>query len=375
MMPRKDWDTFNDDWAMHDFLRGAQRGNLYPLTIAKRYGSFGNTADFVRKSQMANYEGFRAMYEGRFASLFNPVTGILTWMSNPAQNSFVWQIYSHDLEPNSSLFGTMKACEPIHIQMNQTNWHMVIVNSTPNSLDNATAKIAVYNLDSSLAYTTSMPVTAKPDSATDLGEIAFPKTISTVHFVKLTLLDHKGHTLSDNFYWRTSAPPAPLPTFGRRPPTQPGVTAPAPTLAQIAAYQALMNAPPTPEAIWESAGDDFSDLNTMPTVGLGIDAHQTFISANKMLVTVQVTNNTKTIALMAHLQLRKSKTQERVLPVFYSDNFFSLVPGESKSINIEAQTSDLGNGTPEIAVDGWNVEAGNSTGDVKAITNSNMALR
>jgi len=34
--------------------------------------------------------------------------------------SFVWQIYSHDLEPNSSLFACMKACEPVHIQMIRT---------------------------------------------------------------------------------------------------------------------------------------------------------------------------------------------------------------------------------------------------------------
>ena len=44
------------------------------------------------------------MYEGRNAKLFNPVTGIITWMSHPAQPSFVWQLYHYDLEPNSSLF-------------------------------------------------------------------------------------------------------------------------------------------------------------------------------------------------------------------------------------------------------------------------------
>ena len=67
--------------------------------IAERYGPIANLPDFVRKAQLANYEAFRAMYEGRLAKLFNPCTGVLTWMSNPAQPSFVWQIYSYDLEP------------------------------------------------------------------------------------------------------------------------------------------------------------------------------------------------------------------------------------------------------------------------------------
>src|SRR5271154_1783128 len=93
MMPQKDWETINDDWAEHDLAKGAQQGDLYPGEIAARYGKIANLADFVRKAQLANYEAFRAMYEGRNAQLFHPTTGILTWMSHPAQPSFVWQLY------------------------------------------------------------------------------------------------------------------------------------------------------------------------------------------------------------------------------------------------------------------------------------------
>jgi beta-galactosidase/beta-glucuronidase len=85
MMPEKDWETINDDWAEHDFAKGAQQGDKYPGMIAARYGKVANLADFVRKAQLANYEAFRAMYEGRNAKLFAPTTGIMTWMSNPAQ--------------------------------------------------------------------------------------------------------------------------------------------------------------------------------------------------------------------------------------------------------------------------------------------------
>ena len=104
MMPGKDWEVINDDWAEHDFCAGAQQGDRYPEIISSRYGYPANLADFVRKAQLANYEAFRAMYEGRFAKLFRPETGVITWMSSPAQPSFVWQLYSHDLEPNASLY-------------------------------------------------------------------------------------------------------------------------------------------------------------------------------------------------------------------------------------------------------------------------------
>jgi len=44
-----------------------------------------------------------------------------------------------------------------------------------------------------------------------------------------------------------------------------------------------------------------------------------------------------------------------VLPVYYSDNYISLLPGESRTIAIEAGLPDLGGGSPLIVVDGWNV--------------------
>ena len=82
MMPKKDWESINDDWAEHDFAKG-NSGSAISIRrlIAARYGKFANLADFVRKAQLANYEAFRAMYEGRNAQLFHPTTAILTWMS------------------------------------------------------------------------------------------------------------------------------------------------------------------------------------------------------------------------------------------------------------------------------------------------------
>ena len=29
------------------------------------------------------------------------------------------------------LFAARKACEPVHIQMNQSDWHLMVVNNTP----------------------------------------------------------------------------------------------------------------------------------------------------------------------------------------------------------------------------------------------------
>jgi hypothetical protein len=309
MMPAKDWETINDDWAEHDFCAGAQAGDRYPEMIASRYGPPASLADFVRKSQLANYECFRAIYEGRFAKLFRPATGVITWMSNPAQPSFVWQLYSHDLEPNSSLYGTRKACEPVHIQMNQNDWHVMVINNTPKALNGVKAKTAIYNLDGSLKHSHVTVLDAAPSAATDAGKVAFPEGLSAVHFIKLELRDAEGRLLSDNFYWRAA---------------------------------------PEHE-------DDFTALNTLPLAHVRVLARR-HDDAGKCRLEVSVLNTEKVVALMTHLQLRKAGSGQRVLPVFYSDNYFSLLPGEKKQLTVEAAAADLEGDAPLLAVDGWNVE-------------------
>lgn len=308
MLPSKDWEVINDDWAEHDFCGGAQQGDRYPEILSSRYGYPANLADFVRKAQLMNYECCRAMYEGRFANLFKPETGVITWMSHPAQPSFVWQLYSHDLEPNSSLYATRKACEPVHVQMNQNNWHVMVINNQPQPLTDAKLTTTVYNLDGGVQHRQTQTLAAAPSAATDAGAIAFPGKLSAVHFVKLELRDSRNRLVSDNLYWRA-----------------------------------------TPDR-----EDDFQALNALPKVALEIQAkrHDT---AGKCLLDVSVRNPAKSIALLAHLQLRKERSGERVLPVFYSDNYLSLLPGESKSLTVEAPSSSLGGDAPVLAVDGWNV--------------------
>jgi hypothetical protein len=307
-MPEKDWESINDDWAEHDLARGASAGEGIRKTIENRYGDIKNLADFVRKAQLLNYETFRAIYEGREARMFHPSTGVIIWMSNPAQPSFVWQIYHHDLEPNASLFAVKKACEPVHIQLNEKTGNLMVINNHPETLTDAKAHVAIYNLDGSVAFEQDVAVNAAPSAATDLGPVALPDNLSSVYFIKLELLDVNGKLLSDNFYWQA-----------------------------LAAHQ-----------------DDLRDLNQLPTVTL--DTKIARHDANgKCLLEVTLHNPASQIALMTHLQLRRQNSGERVLPVYYTDNYISLVPNETKIITIETALAALERETPLVVIDGWNI--------------------
>ncbi len=309
MMPEKDWETINDDWAEHDLAKGAQHGDTYPYVLAGRYGRIVNLADFVRKAQLMNYEAYRAMYEGRNAKLFHPYTGVITWMSHPAQPSFVWQLYHYDLEPNASLFAVKSAAELVHIQLNEADNTVQVINNQPQPIAGATAHVQISDLRGKTTSEHDYSVNAPADTATTLGEVTPSDAYPGVYFVRLELRGSDGGILSRNLYWKSSP----------------------------------------------SHGEDLSPLNSLPVVQLTgqVVRHD---ANGRVLLDVTLSNPAKTMALMAHLQLRRKGTGERVLPVFASDNYISLAPGESRTVTLDAALGDLKGDTPLITLDGWNVD-------------------
>ncbi|MHB1938804.1 MAG: glycosyl hydrolase 2 galactose-binding domain-containing protein [Acidobacteriaceae bacterium] len=320
MMPKKDWEIIDDDWAQHDLAKGAQHGDTYPYVLAGRYGRVVNLADFARKAQMMNYEAFRAMYEGRNAMLFHPDTGVITWMSNPAHPSFVWQLYDYDLEPNSSLFAVETASELVHIQMNEAKGTLQVINNLPRPISGDTAHLSILNLDGKSALERDYPVNGPADTAIDLGAIPLPNGLSDVYFVRLRLRDSNGKVLSRNLYWK-----------------------------------------PNP-----SQGEDLTPLDQLPVMHLTGTATRRDADG-RVLLDVTLHNPGETMALMAHLQLRHKSSGKRVLPVFYSDNYISLAPGESRTVTINAAAADLHGDMPLVVLDGWNI-------DITPVTNADCAL-
>jgi len=323
MMPHKDWETINDDWAQHDLARGAQHGDEYPTVLAHRYGPIRNLADFVRKGQLANYEAFRAMYEGRNAQMFTATTGVLTWMSHPAQPSFVWQLYHYDLEPNASLFAVEKAAEPIHVQLNESTGAIQIVNNKPEALTNLTVGFTLFDSESKLAAQKILTVAKVSASSTlNVAQLEIPAAISSIYFVKLDLLSAEDYPLSTNFYW-----------------------------------QSYMQ-------------DNLTGIAALPTVDIQAAAEIRTEGANT-LITVTLHNPTPTIALMTHLQLHQKRSGDRVLPVFYSDNYITLVPGESRTVTIQFATKNLANNAPLLLIDGFNINVDPTDAAVSIAPNLN----
>jgi len=73
-------------------------------------------------------------------------------------------------------------------------------------------------------------------------------------------------------------------------------------------------------------------------------------------MTVSVSNTGSSVAFMVHPRLTRGKGGDDVVPVFWSDNYFSLLPGEKKSVSVRFDSASLDGAEPQIVVDGWNVE-------------------
>jgi hypothetical protein len=93
-------------------------------------------------------------------------------------------------------------------------------------------------------------------------------------------------------------------------------------------------------------------MNAIPSVELQGKWHVAH-SAKGLTVKGRITNSSNTPAIAVRMTLRNADTGKRVLPVYYDDNYFSLLPGESKEFEI---TSTEKTGDVRVALDGWNIK-------------------
>jgi hypothetical protein len=132
-----------------------------------------------------------------------------------------------------------------------------------------------------------------------------PTTQSGVFFVKLTL--EKGpRVISENFYWSGAD------------------------------------------------GGSCKALDTLPAVALTARARRSQ-TKDALRFAVVLTNNTQTAAPAIRLKVQRATSGQRALPVFYSDNYFALLPGETKTITLELPQASLAGEPPAIMVEGWNI--------------------
>jgi hypothetical protein len=316
MMPQNQLWPIGEVWAAHDWWSGRGRptgdgmcGHTEKAITA--YGAPSGIEDFCRKAQMLNMEVFKAIYEAWNDKLWDNCTGVMIWMSNPCWPSLTWNTYDYYFEPTAAYFACKKACEPIHIQWSIASNNVKVVNCTLKPLNGLSAEAHVYNLDGSLHLKKSLALDCPSDSVRpcfNLFEGDDPKSprLSDIHFIRLELKDAGGHPLSNNFYWRA-------------------------------------------KEVWKYEG--LSAMGKVKVNGTVKSAQD----GDACKLTVNVGNANKAVALMTRLKLEDPASGVLVAPIMYSENYFSLTPGESRLITIDFRAQKVLGREVKVMVEGWNV--------------------
>jgi hypothetical protein len=297
----------NAAWAYHDFHVGGN-GDVRPYLAAifNNYGASTGLDDFCRRAQMVNYVSHRAMYEAWNNSMWNPSSGLLIWMSHPSWPSTVWQLYSQDYETNASFFGAKKANEPLHVQFNQASDAVTVVNHRFEPLVQVGVSATVHDLEGRLVWQKAQVIDVPASCSTTAFNVQWPENLAApIHFLQLRLHDSRGNLLSDNFYWRGAS------------------------------------------------NGNLRLLNRLPVVELA--AKVTWeVSDARVVGWLTLTNPAPTVALTTRATLR-APDGRRILPAYASDNYISLLPGETRTITIECTPRDA---VPkmQISLDGWNIK-------------------
>ncbi|MDR1356086.1 MAG: discoidin domain-containing protein, partial [Tannerellaceae bacterium] len=193
----------NSQYGLHDYtLASAQSAASFNAMIETAFGQPADAKQFAEWAQWINYNGYRAIFEGR--SEYR--RGMQLWMSHPAWPSMVWQTYDYYFDPTGAYFGCKKASEPIHIQWNPVYDYkkqdfIEVVNYHALDRTALTASAQLINQDGSVQWKKDTVLDVREDATVKAFNLEFPETLSDTYFIKLTLTEN-GQVISDNFYVR-----------------------------------------------------------------------------------------------------------------------------------------------------------------------------
>ncbi|HEY4105960.1 MAG TPA: glycoside hydrolase family 2 protein, partial [Polyangiaceae bacterium] len=100
---------------------------------------------------------------------------------------------------------------------------------------------------------------------------------------------------------------------------------------------------------------DYSALGTLAPATLSAALGAVQSDANTTSTQVTLTNSGSTIAFFTRLKLTAGKGGKVVLPVFWQDNYLSLMPNETRTLTVSCATADLGGAAPAVEVSGFNL--------------------
>ena len=321
MMDEKDlWPINKEVWDYLDGNGFHLMSTMY-TDLVNNYGKSSSIDEFAQKGQLLGAINSKSIWEvwnynkldygDRFCS------GLLFWYHNCSMPQVASRMWDWSLEPTASLYHTANSLEPLHAQFDYLKNTVSVVNDYYREFKNYKVIAQVYDINSKKVFEESAVVNLPSDGVVnDALTIRFPENISQVHFIKLILKDENGKDVSSNFYWRSNDK-----------------------------YEGS-------KTLTGPAASGFEDLSKLKQAKVKL-TYKVREDNNNYFVDITLRNTSGQIAFFNQLQFLNSKMSP-IRPSFYTDNFFSLMPGEKKTVTIETAKGKLKDGAV-LALKGWNI--------------------
>ncbi|MCS7305318.1 MAG: beta galactosidase jelly roll domain-containing protein [Thermoguttaceae bacterium] len=293
-----------DAWAHHD---ACSYFKPFDEALRRIFGQPKSVAEYCRWANLLSYDQHRAMFEAAQHRMWDITSGFSQWKLNACWPSVEWQLYDWYLRPMVSFFAVRKACEPVHVQMEPVDRMVQVVNNRFTPMEGLRVQARLLDFESRLRWQRQANLDIPANCFRDVFAIEVPEDISPVYFVRLDLADRNGRPMSQNFYWLAQKDLKELAHLEKLPP--------ATVVAQMTLH------PQTIETVAE--------------------------------LTVQ--NPSDRIAFMVQLSICRPSDGAEILPVWWEDNYLSILPGETRQIRARFPTAQADGQEPVLKLTGWNL--------------------
>lgn len=309
--------------AVWDYLDGnGFHGMSTTFTqLVKGYGDPASIDAFAKQAQLVNAINAKAIWESwnenKFGYGKRYCSGLLFWYLNSPNPQVCARMWDWSLQPTSALYHTQHALEPLHVQYDYLTNTVSVYNDYLRSFVHLNLSARVYNMYGREVSVTNVPVaTLQADAVlNDLAVLKFPADKSPVYFIRLQLRDAADSIVSDSWYWRSTQP-----------------------------YKG-------PKTMTGPATGGFAALQQMPATNLAITLQRV-----GMTYQIQLKNTGKQLAFFTEVECF-DKDKRLIRPLFYTDNFITLLPGEIRVIKMEALPGVSISEGATLMVRGWNTSA------------------
>ncbi len=340
MLPQDKLWPIGRAWFYHSSARPRDL-KVNTAKVEAQYGAAAGVEDYCRKSQLMNYDAARGLFEAWARNKYLS-TGLIAWMFNSSWPSVCWQLFDAYLLPGGAFYGVQKACEPLHVQYSYDDNSVCVINGYYRDFSNLKVTARIFNTDLTRKYSNTAEIDVSEDSSNRAFIIEMPEGLTPAYFLKLELRDSSDKLVSSNFYCLSSYSTM---GYGRDSELKKleyfrEEDAPSPFAGDVDfSYESL---------------SDFTSLEELPAVEVEV-SYKIENKGNERVALVLVENPSDKLAFFIQLDIIRGPEGEPVVPVFWEENYFSLLPGEKRKVSAVFKEEDLEGELPFVKVGGWNL--------------------